>query len=252
MALPANCVGNIENTRCTEYTGLDIPELGISNGEPLEDVIVKLGTFVLSLTVASQSDPLNSDNITSRSLIRNPSSVCASAITQKNFTYSLTSSQTGTTFTWDLRSIINNLPDEYDAATIRVKATGAVGANLLGDSNKISAGFNLSVDKYPVVIDINVRVTAPCGNIDLTTRIELINPALTGTYGAVLTASDLNPRSGQLSLTEHLNNLEGQVSNQGVKLNSIKDVDIDGVSFSIPAAIQMLNEKIRTIEESNV
>lgn len=207
----ANCLGNEVQSGCVEYDGPDISVFGIVSGDSLNDIISKIAAF--QLPVLPESTTPTTDDIVSKSPVRNTSSICASAIVKRDFMYSLTKTSAGVTITYDLVDIVRNLPPKYEVGVARVLATGQPvnGLSTIIDSKSISMSFNIPMDRYPVSINFMLRVIAPCGQIDLTYTLNLINPAISGSFRAVMDANDLNPTSGEVKLTDQLNTLESRL-----------------------------------------
>lgn len=206
-----NCLGNEVESGCVKYSGPDIPQLEIKNGDFLDQVISKIASY--QTPSLPESSVPTTDDIITKSAIRNSGSVCASSIIKRDFGYSLTPNSAGTTLTYSLVEVISSLPPGYELAVARVKAVGTAvsGINVIFDTRSISTSQNITVQRFPVVIEFLLRLTSPCGQIDLAYTLNLTNPATAGSFRATLEANDLNPTSGNVNLTTQLNNLESEV-----------------------------------------
>lgn len=213
---PQTCLGNVVPSDCVEY-----------NSQSLKTYLDKTGTTAPSSD--SGSSDITTDEITSKSLVRNPGSVCGSKILNRTYEYTLTTSQTGSIFGWNLSDVVKGLPTGYSASTTRVKLSGSTvnGKNVIADSRKQSGGVNINTDRYPVTVDVLVRVTSPCGDIDMESTLILSSPAKTGKYSAVLSVKDLNPATGEVVLTEQLDGLEAQVYDLGVQVTNLPDTTVE-------------------------
>lgn len=242
-----NCLGQEWVTACGIYTGPDVAALNIRSGDNLDAVLLKIIAGATNTTSQPVTENLNTDNITSKSIIRNIGSVSASKIIKRDFTYKVTTGSNGTTvFNWDLIPVIHQLPAGYEAALTKVKISGkpTTGTNVIADSKSPGANLTIPLDRYPVTVDLTIRVTSPTGNIDLQKTVDLINPSITGSYRAVLDALDLNPQSGEMSLTEHLNSIESQVRNLAIKQDSTPDISGDVVENKL--ALEAVQATINT------
>jgi len=203
----------------------------VHNGQSLK-------TYLHSLPIISDPIPqalnptISSDQVMSKSLVRNSSSVCASNIINRQFSYSLSSTQSTSTLGWNLTGFISALPNGYSAAVTRVRVTGSTvgGRNVIVDSQTVSSGTGIRIDQYPVTMDVLIRVTSPCGDIDMQSSISIPNPTNTGTFTGNLNGNDLNPRSGEITLTEQLNNLESQVNSLETKTSTMSDPTLGLIS----------------------
>lgn len=235
-----NCFGNEFESGCGVYSGPAIPGLDITTGDPLDEVLEKIATASASSETAPSSS-ISSDDVMSKSLIRNGGSVCASKVVVRDFTYTLTNTASSTTFSWNLLTLIQSLPADYEVGSVRVQAVGrpnSAGSNLIASSKSPSAGFNIGLDRYPVSVDITLRVAAPCGNIEMNKTIYLSSGVDTGTKRAVLTAEDLSTAGeSDVTLTDQLNNLEATVNFLGVKVDSMDKVDVSGAEMDIKTAV---------------
>ena len=148
-------------------------------------------------------------------MVRSPGSLCASKIVKLDFAYSLATTSAGSIFEYDFLPIIRAFPSGYELAATRVTVSGqpSQGISLITDSRSVAMSLSIPVNRYPAVVDVLLRLTAPCGQIDLTTKIDLINPSNTGSFRGLLDANDLNPTAGEVQLTDQLDNLEAKVLN---------------------------------------
>lgn len=233
---PSSCLGNDVLSDCV-----------VHNGQSLR-------TYLEEQTATTTSEPqaasgITSDDVMSKSIVRNTSSICSSQIIERQFTYSLSANQNSTTFGWSLVGFIGALPSGYNSQTIRVRISGSTvnGKNVIADSSKASAGLNVRADQFPITVDVMVRVTSPCGDIDMERSLKLVSPATTGTLSATLNATDLNPQSGEIGLTDQLNNLENNVYTIGAKVESLPD-DMAATIETLQEEISNLRSEIETLK----
>lgn len=210
---PANCLNNEISTRCIfdEVTG-----------KSLTTILSELDTTSPVETTTS----ISTDDITSKSLMRNKSYICSAQIVKRDFTYGISVTQNTVLFSWDFLSVLSNLPTGYKTAKIDVKTTGSssTASNAFTSSKTASGGVSLSAANFPISVDILTRVTSPCGDIDLTSQFTIVNPAEVGTFGTKFDARDLNPQTGVINLTQQLDSLESQLSSAILKLNTYGDL----------------------------
>lgn len=209
---PNNCLGNVLSSDCVVY-----------NQRSLTSYIAELEKE--NTPPGSSEQALNTDSITSKSIIRNTSGACGSKIVTRNFSYTMTASQTGAVFGWSLTDVVRALPTGYRSSVIRVKVSGAtVGSkNVIADSRKQAGGVSIKTNQFPISADILVRVTTPCGDVDMEGAVKITSPGKTGTFTGVLKVVDLNPNAGEIMLTDQLNSLEAQIYEVQTLLASFED-----------------------------
>lgn len=214
MALPDNCMGLEQGIRCLydERTN-----------EALTSIIDGLKAQTPSTASATT---ISTDDITSRSLMRNKSYICSSQIVKRDYTYGISIAQNTVLFSWDFLGVLSNLPVGYKSAKIDVKVTGSSSSSnaLIPNSKTSSGGISLSAANFPISVDILVRVTSPCGDIDLTSQFAITNPSAVGTYGTKFAIRDLNPQTGEIGLTTQLNSLEDQTSSNALSISTALDL----------------------------
>jgi hypothetical protein len=240
--LPDNCMGQEQSTRCIYYE---------KTNEPLDSVIERLDEGSASTSTSDDLD-LTTDDITTTSLVRNPASLCSSQITTKDFTYTLSSGVSSSTFSWSLLNITSNLPDGYTASFARILATGVIdtGSSIVFDSNSLSAGLAIELNRYPLTIDFSLRVASPCGDINMSHQVYISSPAQKGTYGVKMMVNDLMPGStNELTLTQQLNTLEANVQQNQESLNSFETVNLNGAQVNINQAIAQNSGEIAALDQ---
>jgi len=223
---PENCLGQDLSTRCIYDE---------TAGKSLDSILAEIKTELRAEIAEDESFQVYTDDIISTSIVRNGSSICSSKIVKRDFTYGLSISQSTVLFNWDVLEVIKALPTGYERATVKVKLTGVSDAsNVFADSTSPSAGLSVAAANFPINVDIVLRVVSPCGNIDLTSNFVVRNPSETGIFRTTLDARDLNPKSGQVNLTQQLNSLESQLSSALLSISAQKSI-IDELSARVLA-----------------
>jgi hypothetical protein len=235
---PANCFGNELSTDCVVYKGGSLTAHldGDAAVSPIAPVVTDTTT----------------DDVMSKSKVRNTSSICASNIINRTFQYTLTAGPTSTTFGWNLLDVISALPSGYNASVVRVRVSGSGSTNLIADSSNPSSGIGVRLDQYPITADFTLRVSSSCGDIDLLQTVKILSTTgNSGTYNAVFDAQDINPQSGEIVLTQQLDGIESQIVSLSQKLNTIPDatlpladqqVQIDQLEEAIGSPSELLIE----------
>lgn len=221
-----NCLGNEVESGCVIYSGPDLPQLSIKTGDSLDSVISKIVGSTTTASTAVTSTNTTTDSIMSKSSIRGASSTCGSLITVRDFEYTLSLSNNSIVLSYNLMDIVRNLPSGYETVATRTLVTGTPinGLAVISDSRAISSSITIPVSRYPVTVEFLLRLTAPCGQLDMTYTLNLFNPSLLGKYRLVMNVTDINPSSGDVALTEHLNSIESRLQ----RMDGLLQATIDG------------------------
>ena len=222
----ANCLGNEVDAGCVEYNGPAIPHLDISPGDSMDVVISKIAAY--HTPIQQTQAQVTTDDIISKSLVRSDGAICGSLIVKRDFAYTLTPQSSGILFNYNLLDIARNLPEGYDIAMSRVLFSGKAdgGLSTFYDSKSMSANVTIPLNRYPVTVDLSLRINSPCGQIDMTQSLQLINPAQSGGFYSTMSVRDLTPNSGQVGLTVQLNNLEAKVNELDGLLKNVSNLDL--------------------------
>jgi hypothetical protein len=112
---------------------------------------------------ASQVSGHASDIMTSVSSSVSRSS-CYGKIGTTGFTYWMTLAGSGkTTFNWDIRELLNALPDGYEINEVEI-AVYSVNGKLVTRTNANSqAGVSVPTADFPLTVQVTVPLTTPCG-----------------------------------------------------------------------------------------
>ena len=233
---PPSCIGQEVATSCGFYSGPDIPEHSIKNGDCLTDVIQKLGGIII---VNNDNSSATTDDIVTRSFIRNPSAACASGVVERNFDYELTANVSTSGFSWNLLNVTSQLPVDYEVALVSVKAIGQDNGTgtIIIDSNKLSAGFGADLNRYPITVDFTVRLLTPCGNLDLLKSIIVPAPANKKNKATFLVNSIVQDQSDDIILTTQLDGLESEVQQVNNRLDDFENIDLTGQSQDLKQAV---------------
>lgn len=243
------CMGMTYFTQCGEYTGPDIPSYGISTGMSLDDVIEKLAG-ISSAELTSQSAEISADKVMSNPTNIGTGSVssCVLQITKRDFTYNLGPNRSGVLFSYDFTELLNALPPSYSVGVIQVKATGreSAGSSVIATMSSPSSGFSVELSRYPVTVDILIRLTTECGNVDLTATLNLISSGNLGTYRHFLDAVDLTTGSTNKSTTldAHLQSIEYAMMVLDRKVNLVDMQSANNRSMNNEVAITGLEETV--------
>lgn len=207
-----NCFGNEVESGCIVYGGPDLAVIGVKNGDSLDAVLSKIASY--QAPILPNKSVSTTDDIVTTSLIRSTGSLCASNIINRELQYSLSTNAAGTVLTYDMVNIVRSLPNDYELSIGRVRVLGIPvgGISVVTDSRSLGTSLSIPLNRYPVTAEFLLRITSPCGQIDLTKTIDLNNPALVGSFRVDLDGQDLTPNQGQVNLTQQLNNVEARLN----------------------------------------
>ena len=246
---PDNCLGQEVYTKCVVWTGPDVA--GHSCGARLEDVISAISAEKTPQTTPSIG---TSDDITVSGNYKVGSSECSLRIVNRNFEWSLLVNPSESIFTYDFAKVISDLPADISLGALQVKATGKDknGSNLVGQASAISGGFAIDQTRYPVTVDVTIRLISTCGNIELVDTILLSSASIGGSYIGAFTVNDLNPsQNSNASLTTALKELQKEVNACRLGLDiytkensALGNVDIKTFALSLQAKLNTFEEKL--------
>jgi len=210
---PNNCLGNEMPLNCIYDE---------ETGESLISILSKLKSQPSSV---SSSTNYTSDNIVSKSLVRNTSYICASQIVKRDFSYSIEKSSNSINLGWDFLEVMTSLPSNFKLALIKVRVIGSnTGSNLITESKSPSAGISINLSNFPITLDISVRITSPCGDVDMSSIIKISNPTEAGIFRTIFEVKDLNPQTGNINLTQQLNSIESQLVSSKLEINTLRSL----------------------------
>lgn len=258
------CLSKVSDA-CVVWSGVDIPSLGIKNGDYYNDAIVafaskfveiseglidvsstndgtcdncsdKLPLFQAVQKMSNKLSNLKSSDIRVDSnftgLADNGLSVDAGKLLNRTATYSVASLATGSSVSFDLTNAISNLPIEYQLAKTNVILTGKrkFGNSVIVDSSLSTFAVNISNDRYPINAEVTIRVNTPNGTVDLVDNILIDSPKdYSGTF--FLSVKDRSKTAGEtVSLNEMVDIISSQLRQNKSELDQLNNLDIQGYS----------------------
>lgn len=243
-----NCLGNDFVTGCGQYNGPGLPNSGVSTGDDLNTVLSKLDNNNQNL---SGPDNLSSDDIVSNANVRSHASPCQAQVVNRNFTYSITSSGSGLLIGWDMSVFASALPSNYSVTLPRTRITSIQSTrSVLIDSQDLIGAVPASIGQFPLRVSIEVQITTPCGTLAAVYMTDLYNASNLGAKAGTFDIEDLNPNTGNISVTDHLNILEDEIFK--AKTKEVSRVEISGTSLPIATAVQSNAMRVDDLERSLV
>lgn len=227
--IPDTCLTE-RSTTCLIYTGEDIPELDIKNGDSIEYVVKQL---------ASTSAPESvTDSITVQTFSIPILSNCASQIANTAFKYSIQNTQSAVLFYWD---IVNALPPNFSYVGTTVRATNN---GTISESTSRSAYISLPLTRLPATISVQQRVSSPCGDIILS-KIIPVTATLQGEFNAVFDITDVNTIPTELTIEQAFDQIMGlAIKNQ----QQIQDFN----AADDPFKVDSLDARVTDLENAPV
>lgn len=261
-----NCKNNCleeHADKCIQYTGPDFDRFSIKNGEYYDKIIVDLlndlqsfvdQTIDLSCIYSGQCDncephvkvpkaveliidklcTLTDEDIkyTGDRYCIGDSSISSGAVFMlgKNFNYGLKPTVNGSSVSYDLTDIVKSLPSDYRVGRINTVISGKPkrGKSIILDSDKSFVGATIANDRFPINIDIDMRVNTPSGDVKLMKSLNIPAP-VEGNYIAEMNVKDFGTEVAEtFTLKSFLQMTAAQVCSNKTELDSLKNIDLPG------------------------
>lgn len=146
----------------------------------------------------------------------------------KNFTYNVTPVVNGTSIAYDLTSIVKSLPNDYRVSRISTVISGKPkrGKSIITDSDKVYLGATIQNDRFPINVDIDMRINTPSGDVKLSKSLNIPSP-LAGEYVAEMNVRDFGTDlDNSFTLKSFLEMTAAQVCANKTELDSYKRMDL--------------------------
>lgn len=289
-----NCL-EINSDRCVLYTGPDYLNMGIKSGEYYDKVFVDFlkafndfvsAKFHLGGLYTAECDnceekvnQIDALNV----LIKKLNNLNASDLTYSNsffsigadtlsttaanllggkFTYSVSPLISGSAVTYDLTSVTKSLPDGYRVSAINTILSGKPerGSNIIVDSSKAFTAIDVGNDRFPLILDVSIRINTPTGDVKLSSSVSIPSP-LSGTYTAEFDVKDFGSVSRSFKLSEFVEAMAAEIHVLKTEVGSYsdmrlsesylksKDKGLKSIVGILHSAISDLNERVSALEK---
>jgi len=244
---------------CLLYTGPDFPRFNIKSGEYYNKIIVnfleEINKYVeqkvqLNCLYNDSCDEVDIPEaiqiiidklcmLTSADIKYTGNKYCignktisgdAVSLLGKHFTYKVEPAITGTSITYDLNEIIKNLPSTHKVGRVNTVISGKPkrGKSIIADTNKPFAGITVENDRFPVNMDVDMRINTPSGDVKMLRTISIPSP-MPGSYTAKMNVQDFSTNIAEIwSLESFLEANAAQVCANTVELDSYKNMKLPG------------------------
>ncbi len=148
----------------------------------------------------------------------------------RGFNYEVQPTDRGTSISYNLDDVTKSLPANYQVGRISTVVSGKPlrGKSIIVDSNKSTLGATVSNDRFPLNIDIDMRVATPTGDVKMVKSLHIASP-LAGTYSAQMNVQDFGAGvSEEYSLEGFLEAMAAQICANKSELDSLKNIDLVG------------------------
>jgi hypothetical protein len=177
---------------------------------------------------------LSTDDVSYSSPIQAVNSGAVAPLMNKIVTYNTQKSPSGTSFSWDLTSDLQDLPNGYVVMRTRVIGNGSVlnNSTLLFDSDKSNEVYLVNNDRFPLSVALEVDIRTPNGDAKLTKNAYISAPEsnqYTQTYTVV---DSTNKVANATNLTELATMVQKQTDLHDSKISNIENIKVNGVSGS--------------------
>lgn len=251
-----NCIETFSD-KCVKYTGEDYAFLNIVNGEYYDSIVVKL----LDKLKSSLNNPVDLSCITDKSdldleesLLVIVDKICAltsSDITYdgerycigsdtissgavlmlgNKFKYSVSQSDSGSNISYDLSDIERSVPKDFRVSKVSAVISGTPknGRSIIADSSKSFMGVNVSNDRFPVNLDLDVRVSTPNGDVKLTRTVSIGSPK-TGEFTGEMVVRDFgSTKTSGYTIKDFNQAVALQVCDNKTRLDQLQDIGVSG------------------------
>lgn len=246
---PQYCLGLEYSTDCG-YVGTDIPSVGVSKGESLTGALEKMASAQTPEPVDSST--ITTDDVMTTSAIRNMGSLCASKILTRDIEYKVSVSNSVSMFSWDLGNVVNKLPSGFNVAFARIRGVGRKVGNssVIFDAENYSAAQTIALDRYPLTVDITLRLVTECGNVDMTKSIYIHAAAPISATRAYMDVQDVvtGSSTSDYKLTDQLDILELNMQTNMQKLNEVETMTLNGRKVNFKDVVAANNAEIENIQ----
>lgn len=181
----------------------------------------------------------------------------------RNFNYSVQSVTIGTSIGWDVSDLVNSFPTNYRLAKVNIVVSGKpkAGKTIIIDSNKSTMSVNVDNDRFPLTLDVDLRIATPTGDVKLVKTISIPTP-MTGNFNAPLNVKDYGSENEVSSSAEsfmeaiarqvcaistYINNLRG-INMNGCVGNNMTDADIIDIIFQYNSIFCDYNNRLSNLE----
>ncbi len=275
--------------RCVEWTGQDIPELGIKTGDRLD---VVLGKMMAQLVAYSKPifdvSPINGDvalktiGETTELLVRNAAATDAAkvnydgpsygldlgqsssdlyALQGRSFIASVAATQTGSQVGIDLAGAVSGMPAGYSLDSVRTLINGSRsgGTTVIADTNRQVFSVAVNNDRFPLNVDVEAIIKSPNGVLRLRRNFTMAasNPLEEFMYleasslaqGIAGVVPQADFNDAVAAEVSKLRNQLDQLNNMGIVGATSVDLAGASLSSSISAIVAKLDEHDATIKD---
>lgn len=233
------------------YVGSNIPSAGVVKGESLTGALEKIAA-AQSPVVSEDETVLTTDNVMTTSAIRNMGTLCASKILTRDIEYKVSVGNSTSMFSWDVSNVINKLPSGFNVGFVRVRGVGRKVGNssVIFDAENYSAAQTIALDRYPLTVDITIRLVTECGNVDMTKSIYIHAAAPIAATRVFMDVQDVatGSSSSDYKLTDQLDIIELNLQTSMQKLNEVEVMTLNGRKVNFKDVVAANNAEIENIQ----
>ena len=269
-----DCMFDEKTDTCVIYTGENYPRFGIVSGQKYSQLTISLlselekymdqttnlkclcddscNEFNVKIPEAVQVIVDKLCNLSSKDINYSGQKYCigngsissdAIKLLGKSFNYTIDSALNGTSIYYDLSGVGKSLSSDYRVSRINsiVSGNNKSGKNIIVDSNKYTVGVTVPNDRFPVYVDIDMRVATKTGEVKLLKTIAIPSP-VPGTYIAQLDVKDFGTDDVTYNLESFLEAVAAQTCYNTSKIETYSELDLVGCD-----KIQYKNKDILSI-----
>lgn len=287
-----NCLEEYSD-KCVLYTGKDYDFLGVKNGEYYDKIIIDL----IDKFEEAYVEPVDLEGITEKSNLNlneslqaivdkilaltsgdisykgeayciGDSTLSGSSIMLigSQFNYSVSPSSLNSSVFYDLTGLDSNLPTDYRLGRVSVVLSGQPknGRTIITDSSKKSMGLTVDNDRFPLTLDVDLRVVSPNGDIKMTGTFSIPSKQAKSYVGELAVRDFTSSSSKVYKLKDFNEAVAAQVCSNKSKIDGLFNINLQGCSgleyggtdiksilSAHQSAICSLLDRIETLENSS-
>lgn len=292
-----NCLSPTTDS-CVEYTGQDIDVVGIKGGMYYDELIVNLANSLAShieskvelkclydntcgncepfvkipeavRSIINKLCALTSDDIEYKGslyCIGNGSmSSEAVILLGRSFNYSVSTTPSGSSISYNLNDSIKNLPEGYALGSTRVTVTGKKkrGQSLISSTDGQVLSVPIENDRYPVNMQVDVDINTPNGTVRMNKNISVPAP-VANSYNVIFDIKDFtSPDTSNITQSKFNDLIAAQLCANSSYIDQLKNIKlsdtsnfniggsgVESILGALAAAIEGLYNEISTIKSS--
>lgn len=239
--------------------GIEIQELGIECGDSLDSALLKVAgletiegecTNEYVRAAESQTQPVQASDIMARAgtILSDGSSICASQLSSRNFSYSVENTSDSSILKYDL-SYIKTIPGSFNHISTTVTLAG--GEGVIGSSKSSADSFVIRPNQFPASVRIRSRFNSSCGQIELQKNINIQSNSSKGNFNGTMDLNDLtlSQENSDLNQEQYNQLLENEISRLKSRLETVETGDLSVSVGTLQGQVSSLESSFNSVSD---